>query len=836
MKGRHYRWDTGLRVRVLGLLVFLVTLLVGLGAAFSYTFAHVDAVQHQAERTRQNVLVMEQVTGTFSEMTSSLRGFLLTGDESFLRPYDKGRVSLEFALNKLILTANGDQLARIHDAGELIRNWEAQVAEPEIAAKRAHSPAAGDLVARGSGPSYIDQVRLTADAYIQAESDRLDKEASSASAAARDLQRGTWLGVGLAAFMALAGFLVVARGVTRATDALASAAEAIARGERGVVVNATLDGELQEVADAFSAMSMTLGAQEEELQAQQEELIAQNEELLAQQDELQAKAERLEQQDRRLSRLNRMGQALIGTIEIDQLSHLILDEYLDLFGGSAGVLLVTDPFSDQMIVQAERWLSPRWRGARLTPSGPLARCVSNGQVVTAHYPESLMKVEAWQSEFPVAQETYIPLVHTTRVIAVVIVAAMEPNQPSDEAMGLYSSIARQASVALAAALNHLEVKRGLQVLQEQAAQVEELNAQLEEERDRAAAQLDIYLSIVSTMPAGAWLTDTGGNPLVVNATFREFFGEVPDGEDLQCVLEQMQKQLPKHDPFLETVRSLIASRDGSGEGRIRLTNGYVLQWSSAPVGKAHDLVGRLFTFQDVTELAKLDQLKSEFVNTVSHELRTPLTSIMGYLSLVLNGQVGPLGDQQRDFLGVVMRNTDRLSTLINDLLDVQRIESGRTPLNKRPVQLAEIVRHVAETFQVAAAQKGLAFEVSIPLEELPNIEADPDRLTQIASNLVSNAVKYTREGRIKVTVAKGQDTVNVVVEDTGIGIPQAEQKRIFEKFYRGENRYAREAGGTGLGLSIVKMMVEEHGGEVRVESHPGKGSRFTVTLPAQTPA
>ncbi|HYF76756.1 MAG TPA: HAMP domain-containing sensor histidine kinase, partial [Symbiobacteriaceae bacterium] len=197
----------------------------------------------------------------------------------------------------------------------------------------------------------------------------------------------------------------------------------------------------------------------------------------------------------------------------------------------------------------------------------------------------------------------------------------------------------------------------------------------------------------------------------------------------------------------------------------------------------------------------------------------------------MNEQVGTLEPQQKEFLAVVKRNTDRLSNLINDLLDVQRIEAGRMPLQCRPVQLAEVVTHVAETFRVQAEGKGLAFKVEVDPSGIPLISADPDRLTQIASNLVSNAVKYTKEGQVRVIVNQDHLAVQLIVEDTGVGIALADQKRIFEKFFRADNKYAREAGGTGLGLSIVKMLVEEHGGHIKVESEPGKGSRFIVSFP-----
>lgn len=835
MKPRTYRWDKGWRVRILGLLVLLLSLLVGLGSVLDLTYTRLTEMEGRAETSRQNVLLMEKATSCVAEMSSSLRGYLLTGEDAFLQPYASTKGQLDAILVQLETAATGNsaQFARVHQVEEVFRLWEKQVAEPEIAAKQANRSDVGRMVAGRNGQAYLDEIRNTGTQYIEAESSQLDRELASLASVAAQIRQITWIGVGLAAILTAAGFIVFARSVTKSVGALAAGAEAIARGERGVVVKTPLEGELTEVADAFSMMSQTLATQEEELQVQREQLLAQNEELLAQQEELQARASTLERQDRHLSRLNRMSQAMIGSIEIDQLGTLILDEYLDLFHGSAGALLLADPDSDKLTVQCERWLRADWHGRSLTPEGPLARCVARNELVVVRYPETISQVRIWNVYSPVVQEVYVPLVHATRVIAVVAIASLEPRDPSGEARALWNGIARQAAVALAAAMNHRELKRSMLAIQEQAAQVEELNARLEDERDRAAAQLDIYLSIVSTMRAGAWLTDTGGNLLVSNETFGEMFGQVPDGATLEEVLALMAEKLPEQTTFPDEIRELVQSRDGDGEGRIQLQNGCTLQWSSAPVGQDPDMVGRLFIFQDITELAKLDQLKSEFVNTVSHELRTPLTSIMGYLSLVLAEQVGKLQPQQKEFLEVVSRNTERLGNLINDVLDIQRIESGRMPVKFRPIHAAELIQHVAETFRVQAQQKGLAFKVKLPAEGLPLVTSDPDRLTQIIANLVSNAIKYTREGSVAISAEMQDEHLSFAVADTGIGISPAEQKRVFEKFYRSEDRYAHEVGGTGLGLSIVKMLTQELGGEIRLESELGKGSRFTIILPLQ---
>jgi|GEM_PF-5760388 len=831
MNQTPYRWDTGLRVRVFGLLLFLLSLLVGLGIVLTITYNQLNSYRERAETSQQNVNRMQQVATTSAEMTSALRGYLLTGSEALLEPYEPGLLDIEELLNQLErgVEDQPEQKERVREVRDLIETWRTEVADPEIALMRQGSPDVGSLLMQ-DGVTYTARIKEVRDAFIEAETRREQSDLLKANRAADHVVRITWLAVSLAAVLALGGFLVFARGVTRSTTALAEAANRIAQGERGVMLEGPLDGELQVVANAFAAMSVTLAEQEQRLQAQQEQLIAQNEELIAQQESVKRHAEELERQERHLSRLHSLSSKMVGSIEIDQLSNLILDEYLDLYGGVAGALLMTDEYGDRLRVLAERWLSPDLKGQFIPSSGQLARCMELREVVIARYPETKTRFSVWTHEVPVTQEVYVPLVHTGRAIGVVVIAFTEPTEVNAEARALWHAVAGQASVALAAAQNHLEVKRAFTALQEQAAQIEMLNAQLEEERDRTSAQLDIYLSIVSTMPAGAWLCDTGGNLLVSNSMFREFFGETAPDEPLDKVLARITAVLPNDDPFPETVRTLIHDPREIAEGRLHLTTGYTLQWSSAPVGSGQSRVGRLFTFQDVTELAELDRLKSEFVNTVSHELRTPLTSIMGYLSLVLAETVGPLEEQQREFLNVVSRNTNRLANLINDLLDIQRIESGRMPVHLSPTSLSQVVGQVAETFRVQAEQKGLSFTVNLPETEEPLIQADPDRLTQIVSNLVSNAVKYTKEGGVTVTVSATDDRVELAVADTGIGISPSDQKRIFEKFYRAEHPYVREVGGTGLGLPIVRTMVEEHGGELKLESEPGRGSRFVVTF------
>jgi GAF domain-containing protein len=229
-----------------------------------------------------------------------------------------------------------------------------------------------------------------------------------------------------------------------------------------------------------------------------------------------------------------------------------------------------------------------------------------------------------------------------------------------------------------------------------------------------------------------------------------------------------------------------------------------------------------------------NQAKTEFMNTASHELKLPMTSIKGYAKLLLMGAAGSLLDQQKDFLGVISNNVDRMDRLVADLLDVSRIEAGRIRLEIENVQMGDVIDDVIQSVQTHIEKKkqNLTLEVD---ENLPEIRADYGRMVQIVTNLVSNAFKYTPEGGdIKVMVKPYNGDIEgivVTVQDTGYGISEEDQIRLFTNFFRSSDQNIRDEPGTGLGLSITKKMVETHGGELTLQSELGRGSLFTFTVP-----
>ncbi len=258
----------------------------------------------------------------------------------------------------------------------------------------------------------------------------------------------------------------------------------------------------------------------------------------------------------------------------------------------------------------------------------------------------------------------------------------------------------------------------------------------------------------------------------------------------------------------------------------------ILQLRTNPVvSQAGKYLGCVTSMHDVTAEREIAVMKNEFVSMVSHELRTPLTSIKGYVDLVVDGDAGEINDMQKEFLEIVQENSNRLVSLINDLLDISRIESGRVHLKIEPVEMGEVIQGVVDTFRTMAEQGEVKLSMHIT-RALPRVAGDRDRIGQVLMNLVSNAIKYSPGGGSAVVKAsRRKDDVLIEITDSGIGISGEDQKQLFSKFFRVDSTLTREIGGTGLGLSICKSVIELLGGTIGVRSKIGEGSTFYFTLP-----
>lgn len=248
------------------------------------------------------------------------------------------------------------------------------------------------------------------------------------------------------------------------------------------------------------------------------------------------------------------------------------------------------------------------------------------------------------------------------------------------------------------------------------------------------------------------------------------------------------------------------------------------------------VAGAIVAFQDIARMREVDRMKDEFVSIVSHELRTPLTSIRGSVQLVLDDPQAVADAEHRQLLQIALNNCERLVRIINDILDVSKIESGNLALRKKPAHVAELIRQSIDVVANPARLARVTLTADIPANVRP-VMVDPDRIVQALVNLLSNAVKVApADSTVKVSVTGTDHTITIAVSDQGEGIAPENLNRLFQKFQQVDSSSSRKKGGTGLGLAITKALVEQHGGKIFVDSELNKGTRFSFTLPAATDA
>jgi signal transduction histidine kinase len=260
-------------------------------------------------------------------------------------------------------------------------------------------------------------------------------------------------------------------------------------------------------------------------------------------------------------------------------------------------------------------------------------------------------------------------------------------------------------------------------------------------------------------------------------------------------------------------------------------------WNAAVCLSFFLIIAATISVRQRTErrLRELMEIKSEFTSMVSHELRTPLACIKEGIDIVADGTCGSLSAAQEAQLCIAKRNVDRLARLLDQVLTYQRLEARRLELSREAADLNRIATQAADAFELSARRSGLRIALDLA-SELPRVDCDPDRISQVLCNLLSNALKFSERGTIHVRTERTAQGVRVLVEDQGPGIPRAELPRLFQGFVRIRRAGARPVEGTGLGLAIARQIVELHGGEIGVESQPGRGSSFHFTLPVASSA
>ena len=432
----------------------------------------------------------------------------------------------------------------------------------------------------------------------------------------------------------------------------------------------------------------------------------------------------------------------------------------------------------------------------------------------------ISKVPAYRSVIAV------PLALGEETLGVLFLLHRKEGSFAAEQTGIIEAAARQISVTL----NNAEL---FNLIRDQSENLGDMFREQELEVNRSHA-------ILEAVADGVLVTDSEVNIMLFNPSLERIL-EIKAEKVIQQPLDQLAHLFEKStSAWLGTIKRWSENSETYEAGdmyaeQVELENGSVIAIRLAPVVLRSVFMGTVTIFRDITQEVHMDRLKAEFIANVSHELRTPMTSIKGYVDVMLMGAAGELTSEQKRFLNIVKTNTERLSVLVNDLLDVSRIDSGRVSLNVQSVCVPEIAADVVANVLRRSREESKEIDIAIDASlDLPLVSGDLERIRQILDNLVRNAYYYTPQGgRVIVKMSSSDHELRVDITDSGIGISQKDQRRIFERFFRGDDPLVLATAGNGLGLALSKTLVEMHHGRIWFESSgvSGEGATFSFTLP-----
>ena len=547
----------------------------------------------------------------------------------------------------------------------------------------------------------------------------------------------------------------------------------------------------------------------------------------------------------RLAALFEVSQTLGNTLNLDEVLNQVMDAVIALTGAERGFLMLINPDTGELDLQAARNFEQETleRQDMEVSRTVIYTTVEEGKGVLTTNAQTDPRFSAQESVISFALRSIMcaPLRSRRKVIGVIYVDNRIHTGLFTEAdLELLNAFATQAAVAIENARLYTQTDQNL------ASRVNELETLTMIDRDLSASlefghimEITRKWAIEGTDAINGWVAIAGeenGNLSIVNGPDqgREL---TPDNPLIAGALTELTTQsfLPQEDSPAYAVSPLLQAAKPIGVLAVSRPLPFPddsLEFLARLSARASIAIQNARLYQAV-QRANLE--KSKFVSVVSHELRIPMTSIKGYSDLLLKEMAGPVTDQQTNFLETIRNNVERMSTLVSDLSNISRIETGRLKLEPEFFELDSYVEDVLDSLRPRIEEKNQTLEVYVH-EALPKAYADKNRFMQILTNLVSNAWKYSPEGGwITVLARPGGEGVHLEVRDTGIGISEEDQENLFQQFFRSEDPAVREEQGWGLGLNVTKRLVELMGGKIGVSSELGKGSTFWFSLPTREP-
>lgn len=376
-----------------------------------------------------------------------------------------------------------------------------------------------------------------------------------------------------------------------------------------------------------------------------------------------------------------------------------------------------------------------------------------------------------------------------------------------------------------------EIKKTEQELRQSQTALLNILEDTEEARKKAEQEREKTSAIIESLSDGILAFNREKRVALVNPKAEDIFElgqEEIRGESLSSV-----SAVEKINPLIEVIRERGLEKEFS-RVELSLREDLIVEVSNIVIPKGKGELANIIIVHDVTREKVVERLKTEFVSISAHQLRTPLSAIKWSLKMLLDGDLGELEKEQKEFIEKTYWSNERMINLVNSLLNVTRIEEGRFIYKPEPVDLGKLAEEIIRTLKPTISKKNLNFSFKKD-KNLPRLKLDREKMRIAVQNIIENAVKYTLEGgKVEIRVVKKEKEVEMRVKDTGVGIPKEQQERIFTKFFRGSNVVRLETVGTGLGLFIAQNIVRAHGGEMDFKSREGEGSTFWFTLPLET--
>lgn len=803
-KIRHYFHQSLMRQFVGLMSVFIVLFFIGAVLVLWKQQTLVSTFEAKREQLQLKELYAEQLNRAFNQAFFDARGYLAFGRKEFKQSIyqQKGQVIATMQkLKPLAKTEEDRQLLK--EAASFTTYYFDDLAKKAIADFEAGNIQAVLQASENGGTASIQRFQKQLLEYHASIVEQMEKEYMQLKTTQAKLQYSFLLFIFLMMLLLMSIMRVMAKRIGRPLNAFATAAEKFAQEETDVhwpFANER-DDEIGKLSRAFQKMIYSIREKEDSLVAQNEELLAQQDELESQQAELEQALETMQRREEELKRRNEFINGLSNSLDKQEVLDSIVCNMCKVMDADRGMIVLLNDEKSHASFGVSKQGEQQF--LHELDSGMYQRLQKTKQPFSVKRELSASE-KGYYEETLYSYDLFLPVLSAKQEIEAIMMFSRFRGDFLPHEIDEYERLTKQVSISL-----------------------QKIRLYEESEKDRRMTQ-----DILNNIQEGIQLVDMRGINLMMNTQLVNFLNvgvdevtQVPYEQWKSVLLQKVvdEKSLSDYlDRVLlhDTLETKSVTYHVKGEKK-------VIHMYAEPLYRGTERFGTILVHRDITKEFEVDQMKSEFVSTVSHELRTPLSSVLGFTELMLNKELKP--ERQRKYLTTIYQEAKRLTALINDFLDVQRMESGRQTYDKKYEDIVPIIQNVIETQKINTT----IHEFIIQKETNRTIVlGDRDKLAQVFTNLLSNAVKYSPDGgKITVRIYEQGDRLAIDVADEGLGIPAEAIPHLFTKFYRVDNSDRRRIGGTGLGLAIVKEIIKAHDGEIAVTSEVKKGSTFTVSLP-----